>query len=137
MSCICLRRACRQGLEEDGTVTRCHLTFSVSLPSCCAAIKAADMSPKGGRETNKEREGLRAVSDGHLDSAGGGRHVSPQGWIMSRGRCKTEKCDTCGINGKFFTNNGKAIPGRPDADKKEPAFRIKRVLWGGKRSKII
>lgn len=45
--------------------------------------------------------------------------------------------DTCGINSKFFTNNSKAMPGRTRADKKEPAFQIKRVLWGGKRSKII
>lgn len=73
-------------MEEGGTVTRRHLTFSVSLPSCRAAIKAADMSPKGGRETNKERGkgcGLQAVSHGHLDRA-----AVADTFLLKHGSCR-------------------------------------------------
>lgn len=106
------------------------------------------MSPKGGRETNKVRGeecGLQAVSHGHLDSAAGadtfllkGGSCRAAGARLKNASAQVMHRGTCGINSKFFTNNSKAMPGRTHADKKEPAFQMKRAGGrGGKRSKII
>lgn len=97
------------------------------------------MSPKGGRETNKDRErgkgcGLQAVSHGHLDSAAGADTFLLKGGLCRAAGARLKNVsarvmhrDTCGINSKFFTNNNEAMPGRTHADKKEPAFQIKRA----------
>lgn len=107
------------------------------------------MSPKGGRETNKDRERgkgcvLQAISHGHLDSAAGadmfllkGGSCRAAGARLKNASARVTHGNTCGINSKFFTNNSEAMAGRTHAGKKEPAFQIRRALWGGKCSKII